>query len=134
MEINWDEIDMEKVGNKLATIRESKNQTQNQFIEGCNMDYRRYSKYETGLHKPRNNEENFFKLLSKHNIDSGWLLYDDNIQIVKKNQKNDNETSETNFSLYLKIKRKNGIEVMNIKNKPLKYLEKVRKYLELTTE
>jgi transcriptional regulator with XRE-family HTH domain len=119
MEINWSEIDMKKVGNRLAFIRESKGLTQDQFIEGCNIQYRQYSKYENGLQKPIVNEENFFKLLSKHKIDVEWLISND-------------ELLEERVSFYLEIRTKNGVEILNIRDKPLEFLDKVKKYIELT--
>ena len=130
MEINWSVIDMKKVGSKLAYIRESKEQTQDEFIEGCDIQYRQYSKYENGLQKPKYHEENFFKLLDKHNIDLTWLLYDNG---VYKQPKND-DSIEEKVSLYLEIKTKNGTETINIKDKPLEYLKKIQKYIELTVK
>lgn len=131
MEIDWREIDMKKVGNKLLYIRESKEQTQEEFIEGCDIQYRQYSKYENGIQKPTYYEENFFKLLSKHDIDIEWLLYEDD-EIDHLEQLNNGNSIEETVSLYLEIKTENGTEIINIKNKPLKYLDKIKKYIELT--
>lgn len=131
MEINWSVVDMEQVGNKLAMIRESKKQTQDEFIEGCDIQYRQYSKYENGLQKPKYHEENFFKLLSKHDIDFTWLLYDSEPYTK---QPKDDESLEESVTLYLKIKTKNGVEIFNVEDKPLKYLEKIGKYIDLTVK
>ena len=121
MGIKWDEIDMKKVGNKLVLFRESKGLTQEQFIEGCDIQYRQYSKYENGLQKPIVNEENFLKLLSKHDIDHDWLLYN-------------GELLEEKVSFYLEIRTKNGVEILDVRNKPLSFLDKIRKYMELTVK
>jgi transcriptional regulator with XRE-family HTH domain len=132
MELNWSEIDMRKVGNKLFYIRESKEQTQDEFIEGCSITRRQYSKYENGLQKPRYQEENFLKLLFKHGIDVEWLLYEDDVEIDHIENLNNDTPIEETVSLYLEIKTKSGVEILNIKNKPLKYLDKIKKYIELT--
>ena len=134
MEINWNVIDMKKVGSKLACIRESKEQTQDEFIEGCDIQYRQYSKYENGLQKPKYHEENFFKLLDKHNIDLTWLLYDNGDCNKEKEQLENDDSIEETVSFYLEIKTKNGTEIINIKDKPLKYLEKIQKYVELSVK
>jgi transcriptional regulator with XRE-family HTH domain len=115
MNINWEKVDMKKVGEKLYSIRKSKNLSQNEFIKDCNIQYRQYSKYENGKQKPKTNIENFFKLLSKHDINVEWLLYNKNVSQI---------TTDT-ASLYLEVKTKNARFKISFDNKTKEYLDKV---------
>lgn len=130
MQINWKEIDMKKVGSKLAYVRESKEQKQYEFIKGSNIDFRRYSKYERGLNKPKNKEKDFLELLSKHKINIQWLLYDDNAPIYIAKQPNKHNPKEELCSGKIVIISKNGSCLLEFNNKPLSYKEKILNFLD----
>jgi len=126
MLVNWKEINMKKVGEKLALVRKSKNQTQREFIKDCDIEYRQYSKYETGKQKPIYNEKGFFKLVAKHNINLDWLLHNNHINHPEQNQKH-----EVTVSMIFVVKDANGEikQKISFQDESVDYYEKVKKTL-----